>query len=267
MTKYRNPRKEQENLEVDQIEANEELMRQPATTVEEENWKKRYGDIQRHLQSETNKWKSEVEALKNKLDQALRGQIKAPKSNEEVEAWVKEYPEFAGVLEAIIQSRINEATSSTTEKLASIERAQGEIEAEKAKLALKKLHPDFDELINSDEFHTWLGGQRQKYQDAMYNSLDVDEADFVISKYKAETKKNTKSKVDDDFSPASAAKVVRTSANVKQPVEDFRDHDFSESQIQRESKQNRNWYANNEEKIMEAARKGRILFDISGAAR
>jgi replicative superfamily II helicase len=267
MSKYRNIRKDAEDLATDEMEQEEKLLAEPSKTVEDEMWKKRYGDQQRYLNQVKGELKTKTEELERKLDAALRGQLKAPKSDTEVEAWIKEYPEFAGILETIVQKRITEATSKTKEKLEEIETKGRAVEAEKAILSLKKLHPDLDKLTNSEAFHAWLQNQSQRYQTAIYGSLDVDEADFVISKYKAQKRGPKSSQGDtEDFNANDAAKVVRQSATVDEPSSDG-DYEFSESQIERESKKNSRWFDKNEEAIMKAMREGKILMDLSGGAR
>lgn len=267
MTKYKNPREEQERIATEEMNRQDEIMKEPANNVEDETWKKRYADLRRHSDQQKAQLSQREEELQRKLDMALRGQIKAPKSEEDVEEWVKKYPEFAGILETIVQTRIKEATSSTQEKLVVIEQQQRELEVEKARIALKKLHPDFDELVKSTEFHEWLSNQKQADQDSIYKKLDIDDADFVISKYKAR-KGASKSKVDDDdYSGGGAAKVVRKSQGASLPDEDYGDFKYSESQIARESKKNPSWFAKNEKDIMDALRAGKVLMDLSGGAR
>jgi hypothetical protein len=266
MAKYRNPRKELETAEVEAMEAFDNEMKEPAKTVEDTVWKNRYGDLRRHTDAKVKEASDRVAELEHKLDQALRGQLKAPKSDAEIEAWVKEYPEFANILETIVQKRIGEATAKTTAKLKDLEQKEDNLNFEKALAELKKLHPDLDKLTSSPDFHTWLQSQSTRYQDAIYKSLNVDEAAFVIDKYKAVNGKASKSKVDDDVDPRDAAKVVRKSAAVEEPDSDG-DYDFSESQIERESRKNPRWFDQNEDKIMEAHRKGKIHMDISGGAR
>lgn len=266
MALYRNARKEQETLETEEMVKEMELLKEPASTVEEETWKKRYADLRRHQTTATEELKRTNDELQKKLELALKGQIKAPKSDDEIETWMKEYPEFAGILETIVQKRINESTSVTRQKLEELDLDRKELEREKAIARLRKAHPDFETLVKDEDFHRWLGNQSQRDQDAIYHSLDVDDASFVISKYKAQNKNYKDSQGEDDgFDNKDAAKVVRVSSN-KEPIEDFGDYDFTESQIERESKKNRNWYSQNEEKIMTALRKGRVLLDLSGGA-
>lgn len=264
MTKYRNPRVEAEILEVEELEREEVLMKEPATSVDEEVWKKRYGDLRRHVDTVQNDNKTRITELETKLEQALRGQLKAPKSDEDVELWMREYPEFAGILETIVQKRIREATSRTEEKISKVELKQKELDAKEAFILLREAHSDLNELLAKEsDFRKWLAKQPEKYQNKM-NSLDVEEASLVISKYKAETKKSRKSKVDDDdFTPANAAKVVRSSA-VEEPDIGAGNYEFTESQIQ---KMTGAMFEKNEAAIMDAARRGKILYDVSGGAR
>lgn len=266
MVKYRNPQKEFETQEVEELEREEGLLREPAGTADEEVWKKRYADQQRYLSQVKNDFKARQDDLERKLDQALKGQIKAPKTDEDVEQWMSQYPEFAGILETILQKRIREATSTTDQKLSAIEHRQKELDVKEAFIELRRQHPDIDKLLAKDsEFRKWLEKSPQKYKDKM-NSLDVDEASLVINVFKSQ-KKSTKSKVDDDdFFVSDAAKVVRPST-VTEPDADAGDYEYTESQIERESKRNRKWYSNNEEKIMDAHRRGKVLFDVSGGAR
>jgi hypothetical protein len=267
MAKYRNSRVEAEIAEVEEIEKDEQVLKEPAKTVEEETWKKRYGDQQRYLTQIKNETKAEVEELKTKLDQALRGRIRAPKSDEEVDNWVKEYPEFAGILERIVETRVRDATSTTNQKLAAIEEKSKEIDAKEAIIELKRLHSDWDELSRSEKFHSWLKGQSQKYQDAIYRNLDVEQADLVISKYKSQGGVKKSQGGDDDFDTRNAAKVVKKTSIFEEPDADAGDYEFTESQIETQSKKDRTWFERNETKIMSAASRGKIFYDVSGGAR
>lgn len=268
MTKYRNPRKEQESLETEELEQEMTLMSEPASSTEDQVWKKRYGDLRSYQSKKEAETKARIEELENKLDKALRGQIKAPKSEAEVEAWVKEYPEFAGILETIIQKKIQEATSDAQTKIAEVELKQRSIEVKEAFQRLRELHPDVDKLLakNSD-FRVWLEVQPQSFKNKM-NSIDPDEASLVISAYKSQLKGGTSKKVEEDTDDlTSAAKVVRKSTNSSELVDDYGDYDYTESDIQKMASKDRRWFEKNEDKIMEAYRKGRVLMDLSGGAR
>lgn len=269
MARYRNPKHEQEELETLEIEKLEQEYAEPAKTVDEEVWKKRAADKDRYINQIKSETKNRIDELERKLDQALRGQIKAPKSAEEVDLWKKEYPEFAGILETIVQDRIKEATVKTNERLEHITRREKELEYERAINTLKELHPDLDKLSKDKDFHEWLSSRPEADRDVIYKSLDVNRADLVITKFKAE-KGRLKSKVDEELprgKDKSAAEAVRTPKVSAELTENFGDYEFTESQIDKMSKANKNWYEENEDRIMSAARRGKILHDISGGAR
>ena len=266
MTKYRNPREAAELAEADEVEREQELLAEPATTVEEEVWKKRYGDQRRYVDTLKADAKKTEEELSRKLDQALRGQIKAPKSESEIEAWMQQYPEFAGIFEAVVQKRISEGLRESNQRLEQVEEWKRELSVQEAVIELKKIHPDLDDLVkkNSD-FRAWLMNQSERDQDAIINGLNVGDAAFVIDKYKSQTKKAPKPQGGRE--DLEAAKAIRTPAANQDFNEDFGDYLFSESQIERESRKNPRWYEANEVKIDEAARQGKINMDLSGGAR
>lgn len=255
MVKYRNPNHNEPEV-ID--EPNDDL---PVNSVEDANWKKRYGDLRRKEEELRQQAKREKEELERKLQQVMQGKIKAPSSEEEVEQWMAEYPEFAGILDTLMEKKVSSKVSITEEKFRELEEKQKELELEKAIVALKKLHPDFDSLVQDSKFHDWLKTQKKAYQTAIYESTDVDEADFVISRYK-ESLRRTPQREDDSF--RDAAKVVKTGLAREDFTNEFGDYLFSESQIERESRKNPKWFDKNEVAIMEAARAGKILMDVSG---
>lgn len=266
--KYRNPREQAELDEIEAVEAldNDGTLVDEPRTVEDAIYKKRYADSRRGHAEYAKTKEAEIEDLKKKLEHAYKSAIKAPTSKEDIFEWQRTYPEFAGILEAIVQERINDGLRESTSKLSKIEERQRELDVKEATLALKKLHPDFDALINNEHFHEWLQGQRQKYQDAIYSDLDVEAAAFVIDLYKSQKNKKSK-KVEDDYSREEAAKVVRSSNVAPELDNDFGDYEFSESQIERESRRNPRWFPENEDKIMRAYRQGRIKMDVTGNAQ
>jgi hypothetical protein len=255
MVKYRNPA----HTMVDEPIIDDEEI--PVTSVEEANWKKRYGDLRRKEEEVRQQAKRDREDLERKLQQAMQGKIRAPSSEEEVEQWMSEYPDFAGILDTIVEKKVSSKTSDTNLKMKEIEEKQRELEVEKAIVAIKKLHPDFDQLVKDSKFHDWLSKQKKADQEAIYSGLDVDDADFVISKYKS-SRNRTPSNEDNSYK--DAAKPVKTGFIGEDFTGDFGEYLFTESQIDRESRRNKRWFEQNEEAIMKAAREGKILMDVSG---
>ena len=58
---------------------------------EEKNFKKRYGDLRRHSQKKEEEFNAKIEALEAKLNKAAKQELVLPKTDEELEAWTKEY--------------------------------------------------------------------------------------------------------------------------------------------------------------------------------
>ena len=225
------------------------------TNVEEETFKKRYGDIRRHLQTVTAQKDQEIEKLKDQLDDATRGQIKFPKSDEEVEAWAKRYPQVAAIVDTIASKRANEALEIGQKKIKSLEQMEDKINKQRAETELRKYHPDFDNIRNSRAFHDWVSVQPQNIQDALYKNFDdAKAASRAIDLYKLDKSGRRRT----SNSAAQAVQTNRASAPAKQQAK------FTESQISRMSDTE---FSKNEEAIMEAMHNGQIVHDLSGGAR
>ena len=267
MALYRNPREEAEMEEVEQLEQEMDIMAEQPVTAEEAMWKKRYADLRRHTEQLKREAKTELDGVKSRYEQLAKGQFKLPKSEDDVIEWMGKYPEFAGILETIVSKRVDDGQRDVNRRVQELELKQNELSVKEAYMELKSRHPDLDKLLHKDsEFHTWLATKSQKYQDAIYVNLDVEDAAFVIDKYKSQEKKGKPRDEEANFEK-EAAKVVRSGRGTQEISDDFGDYLFSESQIERESKKNPRWFEANEEAIDAAARKGKILMDITGGAR
>ena len=223
--------------------------------AEEESYKKRYQDIQRHIQEVRNQKDQEVANIKKQLDAATRKQIKFPKTDEEVEAWSKRYPDVAKIVDTIAQKRANEALRIGEERLAKVEQFEKKVNRQSAEQILSQRHPDFMEIKKDPKFHEWVALQHSTIQDSVYkNNTDASWAASTIDLYKAQTGKKKKSN-------GAAQSVGRTSSTAPSSGQGMK---FSESLVQAMSDRE---YAANEEAIEEAIRTGKFAYDISGAAR
>jgi len=70
-------------------------------SAEEQTYKKRYGDLRRHMNELTEKIK-ELEAAQKE------GKITPPKNEADVAAWMKKYPDVAAIVEAIAEKKAAE---------------------------------------------------------------------------------------------------------------------------------------------------------------
>ena len=132
---------------------------------------------------------------------------------------------------------------------------------EKAEAELMRLHPDFDEIRDSDEFHEWAEDQPKWVQDALYeNDNDAKSAARAIDLYKADKGMSTKKSASDK----SAAKSVDSRRSRSKPQGDESTTYIKESEVQKMSPQE---YEKKSDEIMEAIRTGKFIYDISGSAR
>jgi trichohyalin len=241
-------------------EPKEEEKEEEPKNAEEKTFKKRYGDLRRHSQQKEKELQVRIEELSKQLSEATKKEIKLPKTEEELETWAKEYPDVAAMVETIAIKKAKETSKQLEEKVKSINELQLNATKEKAEAELMKLHPDFGEIRDSDDFHEWAEEQPKWVQDALYdNDNDARSAARAIDLYKVDKNIINKPKASND-----AAKVVKTKNNRAEPEVDETKSFFKESQVE---KMTASQYEKNQEKIMEAIRSGKFIYDLSGSAR
>ena len=229
--------------------------------AEEKTFKKRYSDLRRHQQKQAEEFRQEIDSLKRQLTDAAKKEIKLPKSDEDIETWAKEYPDVAAIVETIAMKKASEQASALEERIKAIDEMQSSATKEKAEAELMRLHPDFDDIRDSDEFHEWAESQPKWVQDALYeNDNDARSAARAIDLYKADMGiGKEKPKSNDD-----AAKSVNTKNTRSKPQENEAATYLKESDVQRMSAQE---YEKRSDEIMEAIRSGKFVYDVSGSAR
>ena len=225
---------------------------------EEKSFKKRYGDLRRHMQEKEKEWNEKFEAFEKRMK---KESIVPPKSYEDIEQWAKEYPDVAGIVETIAAKKAQEMFSKADARLQELDKAQSEMERVKAENAIRKAHDDFDDLRASDEFHNWAEEQPKWVQDALYENAD-DPASVirVIDLYKVDkglTKSAKKAKAKD----AASTVTRRTKTDVD--VEDANDV-IRESDV---AKMSAKEFEARSEDINKAIRSGKFVYDVSGNAR
>lgn len=267
MVKYRNPRIEAELAEDLEQDAEIEVQKEEPKSVDEQVWKQRYGDLRRHQAERDAQYKSEMEEMKRTIEGLKQASMKPPKSEDEIEAWREAYPDFADILDTIVEKKVEGKLEKERPRYKELELTQEEIKRDKALMALKKLHPNCEEYFApNNPFHKWLMEQPQKHQDFIYKSTNVDDAALVLDKYELYLERNSKSRDDDEGSSKKAAKSVRTRSEQAAPDSANGDYWYTESEIEKSARKP-GWWDANEARILEAQRKGKIFLDISGGAR
>ena len=270
------PYSREEKIKKDEEELEELLKKQKeakdddnseAESVNEENpeertFKKRYSDLRRHQQKQAEDFKKKIEGLETQLSEATKKQIKLPKSDEDIEKWAEEYPDVAAIVETIAIKKSKEQATELEKKIKAINEMQTNATKEKAEAELIRMHPDYEDIRDSDDFHNWAEEQPQWVQNALYeNDNDAKSAARAIDLYKSDREKSEKvSKKDTN----SAAKAVNTKSKRSTPQSDESSSYLKESEVQKMSAVE---YEKNSEKVMEAIRSGKFIYDVSGSAR
>jgi len=233
-------------------------VKEETLSAEEKSFKKRYGDLRRHMQDKEKEWDEKFQAFEKRLE---KESIVPPKSDEDIEEWSKEYPDVAGIVETIAAKKAQEMFSKAEARMQEFDKIQTEAERTKAESVIRKSHEDFDDLRASEEFHTWVEEQPKWVQDALYeNSDDPASVVRVIDLYKVDkglTKTAKKAKAKE------AASTVTKRTKTQVDVEDANDA-IRESEVAKMSDME---FEERSDEINKAIRSGKFVYDVSGKAR
>ena len=260
-------KKEEEELEQllaeqkGEAEQVEEPKEAEPKNAEERSFKKRYGDLRRHQQTKEKEYEDRINALEQQLTEATKSEFKLPKSDEDLDKWASQYPDVAAIVETIAIKKAKEQSADLEKRVKVIDEMRETAAREKAESELIKLHPDFSEIRDSDDFHEWAEEQPKWVQDALYeNDQDAKSAARAIDLYKVDRgigkKKSATSK--------DAARSVGTRNERSKPQSDPQGNAIRESDVQKMSAVE---YEKKSDEIMEAIRTGNFIYDLSGSAR
>ena len=261
--KYRKNTIEDDEKEIEQLEkqraGSEEEVEAEPEHPEERTFKKRYGDLRRHLQKKDDEHRKELMAVREQISNLTKTQVRLPKTDEEIDNWAKKYPDVAKVVETIATKKARESTKDIERKLSYIAEKEQKVNRQVAETKLSKLHPDYDELRSSSEFHEWAEKQPKMIQQALYeNDDDPEAAAKAITLYKLETANDR-----GESNPKEAARTVNTRRRTSEPTGNNKTK-WSESKVRKLSGQQ--WEKFSDE-IQEAISSGNFDYDESGAAR
>ena len=227
-------------------------------SAEEKNFKKRYGDLRRHQQDKEKEFTAKIEALESQLSKAANKQLVLPKTDEELEAWTKEYPDVASIIETIADKKSKSAAKDIEARMAELEEMRQDAHRDKAEAELVKIHPDFIEIRQDDTFHNWAKEQPKWVQDALYENVDdAKSVARVIDLYKIDKGITNKKKAKPD-EKAAASSVKTKSASAPEPDESAKM--IRESEVANMSIKE---YEKRAEEIMDAQRSGNFIYDIT----
>jgi len=227
-------------------------------SAEEKSFKKRYGDLRRHMQQKEKEWDEKLESLQKA---SAKAGIIPPKSDEDIEEWAKEYPDVAGIVETIAAKKAQEMFDKADTRLKELDEAQAEAHRVKSENEIRKSHSDFDQLRESDEFHDWADAQPKWVKDALYENAD-DPASVVrvIDLYKSDKGLTKEAK---KASKKAAASPVARRSKAEVDVADS-SNTIRESEV---AKMTDKEFEERADEINKAMRTGKFVYDVSGNAR
>ena len=252
---------EQEIQELEKARAGEEVeVEKEPDHPEEKTFKKRYGDLRRHLQKKEDEHRKELMTVREQISSLTKTQVRLPKTDEEIDDWANKYPDVAKVVETIATKKARENSKQIEEKLAYLSEKEQRVNRKEAETELGKRHPDYDDLRSDPSFHEWAEQQPKMIQQALYdNEDDYEAASKAIDLFKLERERDSV----DRSSPKEAAKSVSTRRRTSEPNDQPKTK-WSESRVRKLS--DKQWDRFQEE-IEDAMRSGNFDYDESGAAR
>ena len=180
------------------------------------DYKKRYDDLKKHYDSKLNEFKSREVELLNQVQQP---EYKAPKSEEELEQFKNDYPDVYEVVETVAHLQSESKAKVLEERLSKLQEREQQLVRQSAEKRLVERHPDFEDIRNSDDFHTWAKEQPESIQNWIYsNTDDADLASRALDLFKKDFGiEPTKTKSSSKPTRKSAADMVSTKTTTVEP--------------------------------------------------
>ena len=246
----------EEDAEVEAVEEIEEVEDDSKLSGEEKSFKKRYGDLRRHMADKEKDWNERFENLEKSSTNII-----PPKSDEDIEQWASEYPDIAGIVETIAAKKAQELFSKADSRLQKLDELQNEAVRKTAETTIMESHSDFVKIRESDEFHGWADEQPKWVQDAVYeNADDPYSVVRVLDLYKSDKGLTKQAK---KAGTKAAASMVSKTSKTKVDTEDSTGQ-IRESDVAKMSSKE---FEQNLDAINKAMRGQKFIYDISGSAR
>ena len=219
------------------------------------DYKKRYDDLKRYYDRKLGEWTSKENDLKTQL-RDNRPKYQPPKSKEELEAFKNDYPDIYGVVETVSHLQSENQMQTLQEEVESLKKRNEALAQREAQLELGRLHPDFNDIKESDDFHNWADSQPMEIKSWIYeNNSDGKLAARAIDLYKKDrglgSDKKTETKTATQNQGADLLVKTREQVQVPQSNEVV----FNRSDIANMSDEEFMQY---EKDIVKAQREGRI---------
>ena len=254
-TQQSNPEGSTENTSATMDKVQDSALNVENNPYNKVDYKKRYDDLKRYYDRKLGEWTSKENDLKTQLREN-RPKYTPPKSKEELESFKKDYPDIYGVVETVSHLQSENQMSSLQEEVDSLKKQNQALAQREAQLELGRLHPDFSEIKESDDFHNWADSQPMEIKSWIYeNNSDGKLAARAIDLYKKDRGLglNKKTETKTTTQNQGADLLVKTNEQVQVPQSN--EVVFNRSDIANMSDEEFMQY---EKDIVKAQREGRI---------
>ena len=219
------------------------------------DYKKRYDDLKRYYDRKLGEWTSKENDLKTQLREN-RPKYTPPKSKEELDSFKKDYPDIYGVVETVSHLQSENQMSSLQEEVDSLKKQNQALAQREAQLELGRLHPDFSEIKESDDFHNWADSQPMEIKSWIYeNNSDGKLAARAIDLYKKDRGFGLDKKTEKKTTTQNQGADLLVKTNEQVQVPQSNEVVFSRSDIAKMSDEEFMQY---EKDIVKAQREGRV---------
>jgi hypothetical protein len=224
---------------------------------EDLTYKERWVNLKRYHDTSIHEARQKIRELEEKLSAASSNSNTPPATEEELEEYLKDNPELARYMEAMMAKKYQGIDPSRIIAL--------EEELEKSRQAaaisqIKSAHPDYVDIVASQKFQDWLEEQTASVQSmvkenghdakAFIRALDLYKLDAGITSANGGTSPQKKSKSD-----ASAADAVLTKGASKADVGEIEGRIWTREEIDKLTPQEFEMF---EQDIDQAWREGRV---------
>ncbi|QGZ17946.1 hypothetical protein HTVC103P_gp78 [Pelagibacter phage HTVC103P] len=250
-----NPESSTENTAATMDKVQDSALNVETNPYNKVDYKKRYDDLKRYYDRKLGEWTSKENDLKTQLREN-RPKYTPPKSKEELDAFKTEYPDIYGVVETVSHLQSANQMQTLQEEVESLKKRNQSLAQREAQLELGRLHPDFNDIKESDDFHSWADSQPMEIKSWIYeNNSDGKLAARAIDLYKKDrglgSDKKTETKTATQNQGADLLVKTREQVQVPQSNEVV----FNRSDIANMSDEEFMQY---EKDIVKAQREGRI---------
>ena len=145
------------------------------------DWEKRYKDLQSFQSKRENELKNQIGEL-----EAADASFTAPTTADEMQAFKEERPNDYNMMLTLAHQTTSEATQGISAQLQTFEEERMMSDFTEAQARIKQSHPDFMDVVQSNEFQAWAQNETAQVQQWIYNNPDdPDLAIIALDRYKA----------------------------------------------------------------------------------